>query len=356
MGNWRDPAGSSIGGSFSGGTNNSVPFINPAGTWAQDNPNFTYTLGTTTLAVPNIGISGSLTDTNNDGFKLLSGSGLLLGNTNFIGFSSTASQGGARDASIIRDGIGFVAFRSVATAQGIRIYNSFTDASNYERGRAAWASNFFFVGTEAAGTGTLRNVAIGPSGAGAALYLRQDTTQSIGWQLQGSAGVTGAIVPEVNNTNDIGTSTFTIRNFYLNGNAGGNAAAGAIGEYVSSTIAQGAAVGLTTATSANMTSISLTAGDWEVSGVIAFQFGATTSYTNLVGGVSSVSATLPAQEITFDLEQPATIPTAGKDMSFVMPTTRISIASTTNIFAVAQGTFTASTLKAYGILRARRVR
>src|SRR5258708_7157421 len=86
------------------------------------------------------------------------------------------------------------------------------------------------------------------------------------------------------------------------------------------------------------------------------QLDGSTSYAKLVGGVSYVCGTLPAQEITFDLEQPATIPTAGKDMSFVMPTTRISIASPTNIFAVTQGTFTASPLKAYGILRARRVR
>lgn len=53
--------GAAAGGTITGGTNNSVLFVNPASTIAQDNPNFTYTIGTTTLAAPTIqGTTGFL--------------------------------------------------------------------------------------------------------------------------------------------------------------------------------------------------------------------------------------------------------------------------------------------------------
>lgn len=135
-----------------------------------------------------------------------------------------------------------------------------------------------------------------------------------------------------------------------------NATAGYIGEYVSSTIASGSAVSLTTNTTANVTSISLTAGDWDVTGVVDFQYGATTSITNLVGGSSTTSATLGARDTFFDFETAANVPTATADAAFVIPTTRISIAATTTVYLVAQATFTVSTLKAYGTIRARRMR
>ncbi len=135
-----------------------------------------------------------------------------------------------------------------------------------------------------------------------------------------------------------------------------SAATGQYGEYVSTTIAVAGAVALATGVSVNVTNITLGPGDWDVSGCIAFQFGATTSYTNLVGGASSVTATLGAQETTFDYETPATVPTAGKDMSWVIPSQRFSLNGSTTIFLVAQGTFTISSLKAYGIIRARRIR
>lgn len=38
----------------------------------------------------------------------------------------------------------------------LRAFNSYTNASNYERGSVGWSSNVFTIGTEAAGTGTVR--------------------------------------------------------------------------------------------------------------------------------------------------------------------------------------------------------
>lgn len=135
-----------------------------------------------------------------------------------------------------------------------------------------------------------------------------------------------------------------------------NATTGSLGEYVTATVATGSSVSLSTGTTANVTSVSLTAGDWDCRGSVDYTFGATTSYTNLVGGISTTSATLGGQDTKFDFETPAAVPTATADATWTVPTVRESLASTTTVFLVAQATFTVSTLKAYGTISCRRVR
>ena len=48
--------------------------------------------------------------------------------------------------------------RNSTSAQTFQIYNTFTDASNYERGFIRWNSNILEIGQEKAGTGSDRNV------------------------------------------------------------------------------------------------------------------------------------------------------------------------------------------------------
>ena len=75
-----------------------------------------------------------------------------------INLSSAYSLGWNSDTTIFRDAAGILAQRNGVNAQTSRIYNTYTDASNYERGVVAWASNVLRIGTEKAGTGTARNV------------------------------------------------------------------------------------------------------------------------------------------------------------------------------------------------------
>lgn len=135
-----------------------------------------------------------------------------------------------------------------------------------------------------------------------------------------------------------------------------SAAAGKVGEIIESTVLVGAAVALTTATPANVTSISLTAGDWNVWGNIAFAPAATTTVTSIQGAVSQTSATLPTipNAGAYALLQ-ATLTTAAAQ---VLPLgwTRISLAATTAVYLVAQMAFGTSTATAYGYIGARRVR
>lgn len=156
------------------------------------------------------------------------------------------------------------------------------------------------------------------------------------------------------------TETFTGLKTFSAGIVGSatndSASAGNMGEYISSNIAIGSAVSATTATTLNITSISLTAGDWDVRGNVGFISAAGTLPTILIGSISQTSATLPTapnggayarEEISF--------PAAGTQI-FPTGTLRISLASTTTIYLVAQATFTVSTLTAYGFIGARRAR
>jgi len=74
--------------------------------------------------------------------------------------SSTTAPDGTRDLYVSRDAANTLAQRNGTNAQTFRVYNTFTDASNYERGFLRWSSNVFEVGPEAAGTGTTRPMRI----------------------------------------------------------------------------------------------------------------------------------------------------------------------------------------------------
>lgn len=134
-----------------------------------------------------------------------------------------------------------------------------------------------------------------------------------------------------------------------------SAAAGMVGEFITATAAP-AAVSLSTGTSVNVTSVSLTAGDWDCSGTINYTYGATTSITNLSGGPSQTTGTLPTQDNMFDFESAAQVPTNTKVGSIPTPVTRQLLSGSASVFLVTQATFSASTLSAGGTLRCRRVR
>lgn len=129
-----------------------------------------------------------------------------------------------------------------------------------------------------------------------------------------------------------------------------------IGEYIESSVAQGSAIALTTATTANITSIVLTPGDWNVFGVVGLLPAASTSITTRSGGSSATSATLGALGSFFASPSAATVPGAVGQVH-VIPTVRVQVAagSSTTIYLVAQSTFTVSTMSAYGLISARRI-
>lgn len=68
------------------------------------------------------------------------------------------------DTYLYRDAAGTFAQRNGTSAQTFRVYNTYTDASNYERAKIAWESNILKIGTEKAGTGSTRNLQLHADG------------------------------------------------------------------------------------------------------------------------------------------------------------------------------------------------
>jgi hypothetical protein len=132
-----------------------------------------------------------------------------------------------------------------------------------------------------------------------------------------------------------------------------SASAGYIGEVKSSAVVSASAVALTTNTQTNVTSISLTAGDWDVYGNVLYKVAATTRVDQIQGSLSNTSAILDATE-KFSNYLAAGVPATS--IGSTCPPRRISIASTTTVYLVAYSTFTVSTNAAYGNIWARRAR
>lgn len=142
------------------------------------------------------------------------------------------------------------------------------------------------------------------------------------------------------------------------GNLGGtatndNATAGNVGEYVESLVAVGSAVSFTTATSMNITSISLTAGDWDVMGGVNYNETVATVSAR-TASIGTTSATLATDGSEGYCGVQSTLVT--EKNSIDLPRKRISISGTTTVYLVGSCTFAAGTSTGFGFINARRVR
>jgi hypothetical protein len=126
--------------------------------------------------------------------------------------------------------------------------------------------------------------------------------------------------------------------------------AGSVGEFVTAT---GTGISMSSATPTNMTSVSLTAGDWDVLGNVEFDGAGGAVMNSAQAGVNSTSATLPGLPAKGVL---TTAATPNSSNSVAAPVIRFSLASTTTIFLVGQTGFSTGTVTGTGFIRARRVR
>lgn len=143
---------------------------------------------------------------------------------------------------------------------------------------------------------------------------------------------------------------------YLGIAAATAATAGNIGEIVTASVAIGSAVSLTNNTAATVTSVSLTAGEWDVSGVVIYSHNGTTTFTEADCNISSTTNTIDSALGTYSsLVWNSTTTFSGANPAVLCPVVRKSISGTTPIFLIAFSTFGVSTNSAYGFIRATRV-
>jgi len=109
-------------------------------------------------------------------FTHLSWDNGLIGVVN-LGFGPVPSNSSiSRDVILERDAANTFAQRRGTNAQTYRLYNTYTDASNYERGMLEWNADILLIGTQAAGTGTARELKLQTGGTDA---LAIDTSQNV---------------------------------------------------------------------------------------------------------------------------------------------------------------------------------
>lgn len=163
-----------------------------------------------------------------------------------------------------------------------------------------------------------------------------------------TSGTTYYIVPS-----SITTNTFTIATTVANALAGT-----AITTTGSSTGTQtgtpGVAISSTTA--ADVTGLTLSQGDWDCRSKVGRTLGASTSVTKLGASHSQTSATMgtAGTNASTILSTAANVMGAGGTDSTIAPD-RQSLTASTNVFLVAQDTFSVSTDVGYGILTCRRM-
>jgi hypothetical protein len=189
---------------------------------------------------------------------------------------------------------------------------------------------------------------------GAQYYLPQSNGTSLIYDKidMANSAKSGTVLAKANggtgsSTGMVGTST------------NDNATAGNVGEEITG-IQSTYTNFTTTATYQNITSVSLTAGDWDISaeGTLSVNSSTLTATANAIYVVATATAastgSTEGKNIVY-IAQSAPTGSANK-ISISVPPHRVSIASTTSYYLNAQATFTAGNPQFVGSLRARRIR
>lgn len=134
------------------------------------------------------------------------------------------------------------------------------------------------------------------------------------------------------------------------------AVAGNVGEYLSTSLVVGTAVALANNTSTTVTTLALSAGDWDVWGIAFVDLNTSTVMTRLAAGVNT-SAALPATTSGGfnELGLGGGI-TGGPDTGVDVGAMQILLNAAGTAFLMANVGFSVSTAVVYGVLQARRRR
>lgn len=96
----------------------------------------------------------------------LTASGLVARSSGSMSWNPNDSTATTPDLVVVRDAPNTLAQRNGITAQIHRIYNTFTDSSNYERAELEWSGNIFTIKAVGAGTGSNRVLRLQSGAAG----------------------------------------------------------------------------------------------------------------------------------------------------------------------------------------------
>jgi hypothetical protein len=281
------------------------------------------------------------------------GANTLLGNatssTANVAAVSVAGCNGAAQALQWTNGSGFQCNSSIATSganANITSLSGLTTPLSVSQGGSGLATRTAHAVQVGNGASAVTQIGVGATGQ--VLVGATNADPAFGSTV-GPLTFTGAITPS-STAGIVGTAT------------NDNANAGSDGEFICAQVTNGGTptgcqtnsstpVSLTSNTPANVTSVSLTAGDWDCRGNVIFNNGGTTVTTQSTASINTVSATTGSQ---FSNYSPPS--TSGINPAFATPTVRESLASTTTVYLVSNNVFSTSTSAVYGRIDCRRVR
>lgn len=187
---------------------NTITWNNAAVAFTGIKLNVTDTASTSASLLMDLQVGGASRFYVNKAGRIYSADQAIIGSSSygnqFLHFNS--------DVYLYRDTANVLAQRNSTNAQTIRIYNTYTDASNYERASIGYESNVLVIAADHAGTGAAR-------------AMRFRTGGSSRWTLDAN----GHLTANSDNSYDIGASGATRpRHVYVGTNvaAGGNVSAG----------------------------------------------------------------------------------------------------------------------------------
>lgn len=170
------------------------------------------------------------------------------------------------------------------------------------------------------------------------------------------AGAAASFVMTAGTQTISGTKTFDGQLIGKGTATNDNAAASYIGEQVRAILLEASRISAATTNQfGDITSISLTAGDWDVTGIAAFALNGATA-TEAVGAVSVNTANTTTDHVPADNQVGCVAPTATLVSSATISAYRLSLSATTTVYLKGRMTYSAGTPQIYGRISARRVR
>jgi hypothetical protein len=160
-----------------------------------------------------------------------------------------------------------------------------------------------------------------------------------------TVGVTYYIIPIDANTYNVATTPANaFAGTKVNTSSAGSGTHTAIGS-----------VTLTNNTIANLLAVQLTAGEWDVAGIAAYQHGASTTSTFELSGISTTSVTFAGFGTFINNNMPSGTVLGAVNQSYVLPMTRLSLSATTIVYVLMDAGFGVSTMAGLGQIRATRI-
>ena len=182
-----------------------------------------------------------------------------------------------------------------------------------------------------------------------------NTTQIATTAMVNSAITGGSLAGSFTTLSSTGNFTPSQTNGIVGTTTNNNANAGSVGEYVTAT---STATSLTSGSYADQSTVSLTAGDWDVQCSVQFSLASGTTVNAIVGGINTAANSNPNATPGFGFTNTSTntLWTGSANEFAITPVVRESLSATTTVRCGAQANFAVSTVTATTFMRARRVR